>query len=210
MAGIRPAASVVGTLLPGAATRLGLDPRVRMIVGTGDEHAACLGAAILEPGLVCDITGTAEPVAAAATTPLIDRSGTLETHPHALPGRWLVENPGFVSGGNLRWFRDQLGPEERQAEAEGRGDAYDLLCRGAEKVPAGSESLVFLPCMQGAMAPEWNGAARGVFHGLTLAHTRDHMLRALLEGSAYALRDILEAMANGVPVVQPRRGARRR
>ncbi len=58
----------------------------------------------------------------------------------------------------------------------------------------GSEGLVFLPCMQGAMAPEWNGAARGVFYGLTLAHTRDHMTRAILEGSAFALRDILDAM----------------
>jgi xylulokinase len=48
--------------------------------------------------------------------------------------------------------------------------------------------------MQGAMAPEWNGAARGVFYGLTLAHTRDHMTRAILEGSAFALRDILTAM----------------
>jgi xylulokinase len=50
--------------------------------------------------------------------------------------------------------------------------------------------------MQGAMAPEWNGAARGVFYGLTLAHTRAHMTRALLEGSAFGLRDILEAMRN--------------
>ncbi len=58
----------------------------------------------------------------------------------------------------------------------------------------GAEGLVYLPCMQGAMAPEWNGAARGVFYGLTLAHTRAHMTRAMLEGSAYALRDILEAM----------------
>ncbi len=55
---------------------------------------------------------------------------------------------------------------------------------------------MFLPCMQGAMAPEWNGAARGVFYGLTLAHTRAHMTRAVLEGSAFGLRDILEAMRN--------------
>jgi xylulokinase len=54
--------------------------------------------------------------------------------------------------------------------------------------------VTFLPCMQGAMAPEWNGAARGVFYGLSLAHTRAHLTRALLEGSAFALRDILEAM----------------
>jgi xylulokinase len=64
----------------------------------------------------------------------------------------------------------------------------------AAEVPPGAEGLVFLPCMQGAMAPEWNGAARGVFYGLTLAHTKAHLTRALLEGSAFALRDILEAM----------------
>ena len=120
----------------------------------------------------------------------------VECHPHADPDAWLLENPGFVSGGNLRWWRDQFAPIERGAEAEGLGDAYDLLSREAERVPAGAEGLIFLPCMQGAMAPEWNGAARGVFYGLTLAHSRAHMTRAILEGSAFALRDIVEAMAS--------------
>jgi xylulokinase len=83
---------------------------------------------------------------------------------------------------------------ERQAESEGIGDAYDQLSEEAAGVPPGSEGVVFIPAMQGAMAPEWNGAARGAFIGLTLAHTRDHMTRAILEGSAFALRDILEAM----------------
>jgi xylulokinase len=118
----------------------------------------------------------------------------VECHPHADPDAWLLENPGFVSGGSLRWWRDRFSPIERSAEEEGLGDAYDLLSREAERVPAGSEGVVFLPCLQGAMAPEWNGAARGVFYGLTLAHTRAHMTRAILEGSAFALRDILEAM----------------
>src|SRR5918996_189728 len=80
------------------------------------------------------------------------------------------------------------------AEAEGLGDAYDLLSRQAERIEPGAEGLVFLPAMQGAMAPEWNGSARGVFYGLTPAHTRAHMTRAVLEGSAFGLRDILEAM----------------
>ena len=118
----------------------------------------------------------------------------VECHPHADPDAWLLENPGFVSGGNLRWWRDQFAPIERGAEAEGLGDAYDLLSLEAARVPPGAEGLVFLPAMQGAMAPEWNGAARGVFYGLTLAHSRAHMTRALLEGSAFGLRDILEAM----------------
>ena len=118
----------------------------------------------------------------------------VECHPHADPDAWLLENPGFVSGGNLRWWRDQFAPIERDAEAVGLGDAYDFLATEAGHVSPGAEGLVFLPCMQGAMAPEWNGAARGVFYGLTLAHTRDHMTRAILEGSAFALRDILTAM----------------
>jgi xylulokinase len=120
----------------------------------------------------------------------------VECHPHADPDAWLLENPGFVSGGNLRWWRDEFAPLERQAEADGVGDAYDLLSQAAADVPPGSEGLVFIPAMQGAMAPEWNGAARGVFYGLTLAHTRAHMTRAILEGSAFGLRDILEAMKN--------------
>ena len=67
-----------------------------------------------------------------------------------------LENPGFVSGGNLRWWRDHFfGPDSE----------YDAICRPAADVAPGAEGLVFLPCMQGAMAPEWNGAARGVFFG---------------------------------------------
>jgi xylulokinase len=118
----------------------------------------------------------------------------VECHPHADPDAWLLENPGFVSGGNLRWWRDQFAPEERRHESEGLGDAYDELSEGASRISPGSDGVVFLPAMQGAMAPEWNGAARGVFYGLTLAHTRDHLTRAILEGSAFGLRDILEAM----------------
>jgi xylulokinase len=158
--------------------------------------AATLGAGVFAPGEVCDVVGTAEPVCAASAEPKEDPTMLVECHPHADPDAWLLENPGFVSGGNLRWWRDEFAPEERTAEAEGRGDAYDLLSQEAANVPPGAEGLVFLPCMQGAMAPEWNGAARGTFFGLTLAHTREHMTRAILEGSAFALRDILEAMGN--------------
>jgi xylulokinase len=176
------------------AEATGLSPETVVAVGCGDEMAATLGAGVFSPGEVCDVVGTAEPVCAASAEPREDPSMLVECHPHADPDAWLLENPGFVSGGNLRWWRDRFSPIERSAEEEGLGDAYDLLSKEAERVTPGSEGVVFLPCMQGAMAPEWNGAARGVFYGLTLAHTRAHMTRAVLEGSAFALRDILEAM----------------
>jgi xylulokinase len=193
----------VGTVTEEFAAATGLARSTLVVVGCGDEMAATLGAGVRSEGEVCDVVGTAEPVCASSAEPHADRTMLVECHPHGDPDAWLMENPGFVSGGNLRWFRDQLGGLEREVELSGGGDAYDLLCREAAHVAPGSDGLVFLPCMQGAMSPEWNGAARGVFFGLTLAHTRAHMMRAVLEGSAYALRDILEAMtASGL---EPRR-----
>src|SRR5438874_836520 len=191
---LAPATRVVGNVTRSFAEASGLAPETIVVVGCGDEMAATLGAGVYAPGEVCDVVGTAEPVCAVSTQPRLDRTMLVECHPHADPQSWLLENPGFVSGGNLRWWRDQLCPVEREAEAKGHGDAYDLVTGPAAAVPPGAEGLLFLPCMQGAMAPEWNGAARGVFYGLTLAHTKAHMTRALLEGSAFALRDILEAM----------------
>jgi xylulokinase len=191
---VTAATEPIATITAAFAEETGLDRSTVVAVGCGDEMAATLGAGVFAPGEVCDVVGTAEPVCAASPEPHEDPTMLVECHPHADPDAWLLENPGFVSGGNLRWWRDGFAPLERAAETEGRGDAYDLLSRDAEAVPPGSEDLVFLPAMQGAMAPEWNGAARGVFYGLTLAHTRAHMTRAILEGSAFGLRDILEAM----------------
>ncbi len=184
----------VGTVSAWFAEATGLSPATVVAAGCGDEMAATLGAGVYAPGEVCDVVGTAEPVCAASAEPRSDPTMLVECHPHADPDAWLLENPGFVSGGNLRWWRDAFGAAELEAERAGGGDAYDLLCKAAARVPPGADGVVFLPCMQGAMAPEWNGAARGVFYGLSLSHGREHLTRALLEGSAFALRDICEAM----------------
>ena len=184
---LAPGTHGVGRVTAGFASATGLPRDTCVVVGCGDEMAATLGAGVYAPGDVCDVVGTAEPVCAVSSTPREDRTMLVECHPHGDPDSWLLENPGFVSGGNLRWWRDHFfGPDSE----------YDAICAPAADVAPGAEGLVFLPCMQGAMAPEWNGAARGVFFGLSLAHTRAHMTRALLEGSAFALRDILEAMQN--------------
>jgi len=180
---VLPAASIAGSVRPDIATRLGLGPRVPVVVGTGDEHAACLGAGATEPGVVCDITGTAEPVAAAARSALVDPSRALETHPHPAPDRWILENPGFVSGGSTRWLADSiLGIPEAQ------------LFALAAQAPVGSDGLVFVPALGGAVTPRWNDRARGTFHGLRLGHDRRHLCRAVLEGCAFALRDIVDGL----------------
>src|SRR5688572_12174142 len=181
---IHAATATLGTLRPGLAEKLGLRASTLVMVGCGDEHAACLGAGVTQPGIVGDIAGTAEPVCVASTDVAFDPTRLVETHCHADPDLWLLENPGFVSGGNYRWLRDQFA----------QGETYAALDSEAARVPPGAEGLTFLPSLMGAMAPTWNDAARGTYAGFTLAHTRGHFVRALLEGSAYAVRDITTQM----------------
>ncbi len=202
---IYPATQVIGTLKHDVAEQLGLSTKTKIVLGSGDEHAACLGAGVTRPGLVCDIAGTAEPVCASSGMPLFDESGLVETHCHADPDLWLLENPGFVSGANYRWFRDQFSIQEMTRAAQEGVDAYTLLNSAAETVPPGSDGLIMLPCLMGAMAPTWNALARGTFMGFTLAHRREHFCRAILEGSAYAIRDITDQMLRmGLPLQEVR------
>lgn len=194
LAPIYPANMVIGQLRHEYAELAGLSPQTTVILGCGDEHAASLGAGVISSGLVCDITGTAEPVCAASREPLIDHTGLVETHCHADPDLWLLENPGFVSGGNYRWLRDQFAADQVLKASQLNLDPYDLLNQEAEAAPPGSDGLVMLPCLSGAVTPTWNALARGVFSGFTLAHRRGHFVRAVLEASAYALRDITDRM----------------
>jgi xylulokinase len=182
---IADAADVAGTLRPGAAEALGLTTTTRVVVGTGDEHSAALGAGGIQPGIVIDITGTAEPVAVAATSPVIDDTGLVETHGHADPRVWLVENPGFVSGGSVAWFTEAFG---------GGATAAQLDAEAAAATVPGTNGVTFLPTLSGATAPRWNDRARGVYAGLSLNHGRAHLYRALLEGCTFALRDIVDRL----------------
>lgn len=182
---LMPATADVGPVAPAFAEVCGLATTTRVACGCGDEMAATLGAGAHAEGEVCDITGTAEAVCAVSSEPLADDGRLVECHPHAIAQLWLLENPGFVSGGNLRWWRDHFSPP---------GTDYDSLTADAAEIPPGADGVVFLPCMQGAMAPEWNEHARGAFLGLTLAHSRGHLTRAMLEGSAFALRDVVTAL----------------
>jgi xylulokinase len=180
---IRPSDEVAGPLTPAAAELLGLTPGCRVIVGTGDEHAATLGAGAVGPGVVVDVTGTAEPVCAPADEVVLDPDRLVETHAHAAPGRLLVENPGFVSGGSTKWLAESvLGVDQ--------GAVFDL----AAQAPAGADGVIFLPALSGSMAPRWNEDMRGAFTGLAMNHDGRHLARAVLEGCAFALRDIVDRL----------------
>ena len=154
-----------------------------MVTGTGDEHAACVGAGAITPGLVADVTGTAEPVAVTAPSPVFDSERVVETHAHAITGLLLVENPGFVSGGCTLWCAEAL-----------LGIDQAGLFELAAQAPSGAGGVLFLPTISGATVPRWNDRMRGVFAGLGMNHDRRHLARAVLEGCAFALRDVLGRM----------------
>jgi xylulokinase len=180
---VRPATDVAGPLLGDVARAWGM-PACPVVVGTGDEHAACVAAGILQPGLIGDIVGTAEPVAATAATPVRDPAGLVETHAHVPAGRFLVEHPGFVSAGSVRWLaEDVLGVDQPE------------IGRLAAGAPAGADGVGFLAALGGAMTPRWDPAVLGTFSGLSSGHDRTHLARAVLEGCSYAVRDVVERLA---------------
>ena len=195
LAPVRRADAALGPIADWLREATGLDEDTCVVLGAGDEMAATLGAGVVEPGVVCDVLGTAEPVCAVVDEPAHDPTGLVELHPHADPETWLLENPGWLSGGAYRWFRDELGGPETARAADGGGDVYDLLNALAESAPPGSEGVSWVPALAGAMAPEWNSRARAGWFGVTAAHGRAHLVRALLEGNALALRDVIEAIA---------------
>lgn len=186
---IKPAWAEAGKLSPRAADRIGLPPGIPVAVGTGDDFSTPLGGGLIRPGQMACVLGTAEVVGALDESPRIDNRGLLETHRY-FGGTYFIENPGWLSGGALEWFVETF-----------RLDDAGQMVALAESAPPGSEGLLFLPALSGAMAPEWIASARAGFYGLTPAHGTAHMARAVLEGCAFAMRDVLDRLGQlGVPV----------
>ena len=143
------------------------------------------------PGRVALSLGTSGVVFATTDSPLFEPAGRVHAFCHAVPGRWHMMSVMLSAAGSLRWFRDAVAPGVPFGDA-GR--------RGVARPPAGSDGLLFLPYLSGERSPHPDPLARGAFVGLTLAHDRRHLARAVLEGVAFGLRDGLDLMiAAGMP-----------
>ncbi|HEV2124194.1 MAG TPA: FGGY-family carbohydrate kinase, partial [Chloroflexota bacterium] len=163
-----------------------------IIAGGGDQAAGGVGNGIVRPGLASCTIGTSGVLFAATDAPQADPRGALQAFCHAVPGMWHVMGVTQAAGLSLRWVRDHLSAAEMaRAQAEGI-DAYQLLLEQAKHAPAGSEGLLYLPYLMGERAPHLDPKARGGWIGLTARHGRPEMIRSVLEGVAYSLRDCLE------------------
>jgi xylulokinase len=149
--------------------------------GAGDQQAAALGVGVVRPGTLSVVLGTSGVVFAALPEYRAEPQARVHVFCHAVPGTWEAMGVMLSAAGALRWFRDALAP----------GASFEELVAEAEEWPPGAEGLTFLPYLAGERTPHADPSARGMFEGLSLRHGRGGLVRAVLEGVAYGLRDSL-------------------
>jgi xylulokinase len=184
----------------GAAT--GLREGTPVVAGAGDQAAGAVGMGIVRPGAVSATIGTSGVVFAATDRPALDPKGRVHTFCHAVPERWHVMGVTQGAGLSLRWFRDQFG-----AGVDDGRDPYERMSEEAATVPPGSDGVLWAPYLMGERTPHLDPHARAALVGLNASHRRAHVVRAILEGVAFSLRDTLTIFKEmGVPVESIRLG----
>jgi xylulokinase len=175
---------VTGAITAEAAQLTGLKAGTPVVGGGGDQAAGAVGVGAVQPGVVSLALGTSGVVFASTSAPFIEPQGRLHAFCHAVPGRWHLMGVMLSAAGSLRWYRDTFHPSQD----------YDSLLAPAAAIPAGCEGLLFLPYLTGERTPHPDPLARGAFVGLTIRHNEAHLVRAVLEGVAFGLRDSFELM----------------
>ena len=186
--------AITGVLSDTAAAEVGLRSGIPVVAGAGDQAAGAVGVGIVQPGSVSATIGTSGVVFAATNQPALDPKGRVHTFCHAIPARWHVMGVTQGAGLSLRWFKDQFGV------IDGDGDPYEYLISEAAAVPPGANGLLWAPYLMGERTPHLDPNARAALVGITASHTRAHVVRAILEGVAFSLRDSFEILKEmGVP-----------
>ena len=183
----------VDGIAPAVAADLGLSSSTVVCTGGLDQAVGAVGVGSLEPGLFSESTGGCVGICVPVPEPVFDPGRRMPCQYYALPDTYMAHS--FTTGGlAFRWLRDTFGESELSSAASTSGDAYDLLTAKAEGVPPGSDGLIMLPHLQGAMAPDTDPDAKGVFYGFTTHHTKPHFSRAVLESIAFVVRRNLDVL----------------
>lgn len=185
---------VTGVVSKEAAELTGLKEGIPVVGGGGDQAAGAIGNGIVNKGTISSTIGTSGVVFAYSDKVIIDPIGRVHTFCHAVPGTWHVMGVTQGAGLSLKWFRDNFCIEEKRTAELMQIDPYVLMDQEAEKIVPGSEGLIYLPYLMGERTPHLDPYARGVFFGLSAKHEKPHMIRAIMEGVVYSLRDCLEVI----------------
>ncbi|MEM9108844.1 MAG: xylulokinase [Planctomycetota bacterium] len=196
---------VTGQLHALGARHLGLAEGTPVVGGGGDQACGAVGNGVVKAGVVSATLGTSGVVFAHASEPAYDPEGRVHTMCSAVKGQWCVFGCMLSAAGSLQWFKNQLGHSEIEEAKKRKADPYDLLTRKASKAPVGSEGLFFLPYLTGERCPYPDPDARGAFIGLTSRTDRSAMIRSVLEGVTFGMKDqfvIFEEM--GIKITKAR------
>ena len=194
---------VCATISDAGAAATGLLKGTPVVAGAGDQAAGAVGLGIVSPGAVHATIGTSGVVFAATDRPALDPKGRLHTFCHAIPGRWHVMGVTQSAGLSLRWFRDNFGTLAEDAPRSLRTRLSDE----AAAVPPGCDGVLWAPYLMGERTPHLDPQARAALVGLAANHGRGHIIRAILEGVAFSLRDSFSIFAEmKVPVTDIRLG----
>jgi len=196
---------VSGKVNKEAAELTGLCEGTPVVGGAGDQAAGAVGNGIVKPGVVSSTIGTSGVVFAYLDKISIDPAGRVHTFCHAVPNTWHVMGVTQGAGLSLKWFRDNFCNEEKNVAALMDVDPYVLMDKQAEKSMPGSNGLIYLPYLMGERTPHLDAYARGVFFGLSAKHDKKDMIRAVMEGVVFSLRDCLEIIREmGINVTEIR------
>ena len=157
---------------------------VPVAAGGGDNACAAVGCGIVRSGKAFTTIGTSGVVYAHTDKPITDPDGRIHTFCAAVPGKWHVMGVTQAAGLSLKWFRENFAAELSYREIDER----------VNKIPIGSERLLYLPYLMGERTPHLDPFARGVFFGISAMHKREHFMRAVMEGVAFSLKDCLEVL----------------
>ncbi|MFA7672464.1 MAG: xylulokinase [Clostridia bacterium] len=183
-----------------ASELTGLAAGTTVAAGAGDQAACAVGNGIVKEGIISSTIGTSGVIFAHTNELHIDKGGRIHTLCHAVPGAWHVMGVTQAAGLSLKWFRDEFCQEEKKnAEALGV-DPYVLMDKMAEKIEKGSKGLIYLPYLMGERSPHLDPNCSGVFFGLTPMHTKAHLIRSIMEGVVFSLKDSVEILKNDMGI----------
>lgn len=183
----------VGKILPAMAEYLQVFPAAKISTGCLDQAAGAIGVGNIRPGIFSENIGAALAICVPTEKITFDPNRQMPVHYFAIPDTYMMHT--FTTGGMcLRWFRDTFGQLELDMEKSTGLDAYYLMDKMAQNVPAGADGLLTLPHLQGSMAPDTNLSAKGVFYGFTLIHTKAHFIRSIMESLGYIICRNIEAI----------------
>lgn len=192
---------VAGRVCQKASEETGLLPGTLVAAGGGDQAMGAVGCGIVKEGVLASTIGTGGQLITAVEDAALDRRHRIHTLCHVTKDLWLLMGAMLAAGLSLRWFKENFGQTEDSAGSLCELDPYELLSMEAEKAEPGSRGLVFLPYLCGERTPHMDPKAKGCFVGLSLSHTRAHVIRAIMEGVAFGLKDSLTIFRElGVPL----------